>query len=163
MYDGPLGRFCSRDPVGYETGCRYALCRFCSRDPIGYEASERSLFQYVGGQPTGCTDPSGLEDPLLYQSDYRSRPAPPFPRGGTFKSAEIPNVKEMAPILAPVFGWFANDKMDRIIEIGVEPGIPGGGSPPTGPTGGNAVFYSPPYARGALIGGGVQPPASLSS
>ncbi len=34
--------------------------RFCSRDPIGYEGSPWNLFEYVGGQPTVGLDPSGL-------------------------------------------------------------------------------------------------------
>ncbi len=37
-----------------------ALGRFCSRDPIGYEGSKWDLYAYVDGMPTRFLDPSGL-------------------------------------------------------------------------------------------------------
>ncbi|MDZ7616864.1 MAG: RHS repeat-associated core domain-containing protein, partial [Patescibacteria group bacterium] len=41
------------------------LGRFVSRDPIGYEAGDVSLYRYVGGRPLYDTDPLGLapDDP----------------------------------------------------------------------------------------------------
>jgi RHS repeat-associated protein len=37
------------------------LGRFVSRDPIGYEGSEWSLYEYVGGNPINRQDPKGLD------------------------------------------------------------------------------------------------------
>ena len=37
------------------------LGRFVSRDPLGYEAGELNLQSYVSARPTGRTDPSGLK------------------------------------------------------------------------------------------------------
>jgi RHS repeat-associated protein len=34
--------------------------RFCSRDPIGFEGGTRNTYEYVSGQPTFGTDPLGL-------------------------------------------------------------------------------------------------------
>ncbi|WP_218933574.1 RHS repeat-associated core domain-containing protein [Rubripirellula lacrimiformis] len=34
--------------------------RFCSRDPIGYEGSPWNVYEYVGGRSTNDVDPSGL-------------------------------------------------------------------------------------------------------
>ena len=36
--------------------------RWLSRDPIGFEAGDVNLYRYVGNEPTGKTDPSGLEE-----------------------------------------------------------------------------------------------------
>ena len=41
MYDASLGRFCSKDPIGYLGG---SACLYC----------------YVGGRPVGSLDPSGM-------------------------------------------------------------------------------------------------------
>jgi RHS repeat-associated protein len=35
------------------------LGTFCSRDPLGYQGSPWNLYEYVGGNPTVATDPSG--------------------------------------------------------------------------------------------------------
>ena len=35
------------------------LGRFCSRDPVGYEAADANLCQYVGDRPLTFTDPTG--------------------------------------------------------------------------------------------------------
>ncbi|MBY0588589.1 RHS repeat-associated core domain-containing protein [bacterium] len=37
------------------------LGRFISRDPIGYEGSQWNLYEYVGGRPTISVDPEGLQ------------------------------------------------------------------------------------------------------
>ncbi|QDV45072.1 tRNA3(Ser)-specific nuclease WapA precursor [Stieleria neptunia] len=39
--------------------------RFCSRDPIGYEGSPWNLYEYVNGQPTTNVDPTGEAVPIL--------------------------------------------------------------------------------------------------
>lgn len=41
------------------------LGRWLSRDPIGYSGGDLSLCRYVGGQPTNAVDPSGLNPALL--------------------------------------------------------------------------------------------------
>ena len=35
------------------------LGRFCSRDPIGYEGSGWNVVKYTGANPIGATDPTG--------------------------------------------------------------------------------------------------------
>ncbi|HHK42217.1 MAG TPA: hypothetical protein ENJ50_07350, partial [Planctomycetaceae bacterium] len=47
--------------VGDETDA--ALGRFLSEDPIGFEAGDANLTRYVGNDPVGKVDPSGLEEP----------------------------------------------------------------------------------------------------
>ena len=38
-----------------------SLGRFVSRDPIGYDGSKSNLYEYVGGRPFFYVDPNGLE------------------------------------------------------------------------------------------------------
>ncbi|HBO43766.1 MAG TPA: hypothetical protein DD670_07510 [Planctomycetaceae bacterium] len=44
-----------------------SLGRFVSRDPIGYEGSKSNLYEYVGGRPVQDLDPEGLEPKLTAQ------------------------------------------------------------------------------------------------
>ncbi len=39
--------------------------RWISKDPIGFEAGDANLYRYVGNGPTNATDPSGLEQTFL--------------------------------------------------------------------------------------------------
>ncbi len=54
-YDEALGVYHYRARM-YDS----ASGRFCSRDPIGFEGSTWNLFEYVGSQPMIGSDPSGL-------------------------------------------------------------------------------------------------------
>ena len=55
-----------------ETGMMYyrnryyhvTLGRFVTRDPIGYDAGDVNLQRYLGNEPLGLFDPSGLEGPI---------------------------------------------------------------------------------------------------
>lgn len=42
------------------------LGRFLTRDPIGYEGSEWNLYEYVASSPTGYFDPSGLDRTICF-------------------------------------------------------------------------------------------------
>jgi RHS repeat-associated protein len=46
--------------------CHAQLGRFCSRDPIGYKTGA-NLLQYVGGSPVDLADPLGLQEPTTPQ------------------------------------------------------------------------------------------------
>jgi len=67
-YSPAMGRFISRDPLGYEAEERIGVVagnspktgRFISRDPIGYVANDVSLYRYVGNQSPTSVDPTGL-------------------------------------------------------------------------------------------------------
>ncbi len=63
------------------------LGRFCSKDPIGYQLSEFNLYQYVRSRPLRWTDPSGL-DPINFEfnafihgarGSWLQEPAPGIP------------------------------------------------------------------------------------
>ena len=63
--DGPLycGYHFDADTRLYQVRHRYyhaGLGRWISRDPIGYEAEDFNLYRYVFNRPFGLTDPSGL-------------------------------------------------------------------------------------------------------
>ncbi|MBN8605154.1 MAG: RHS repeat-associated core domain-containing protein, partial [Planctomycetes bacterium] len=55
-WDGVLGQYHYRARI-YEA----TVGRFCSRDPIGYKGSEWNLFEYVNSVPLVMLDPSGLQ------------------------------------------------------------------------------------------------------
>jgi len=73
-----------------ETGLYYfrnryynaSLGRFVSRDPIGYEGSEWNLYEYVYGQALSAVDPMGL-DRLIRPSLPATPTSTPFPRPTT--------------------------------------------------------------------------------
>src|SRR5690606_31906118 len=47
-----------------------AIGRFCSRDPIGFEAKDLNLYRYVGDEPLKYVDPLGLDrDIQLWPKD----------------------------------------------------------------------------------------------
>jgi len=46
------------------------LGRFVSRDPIGYEGGSLGLYEYVKSKPAMATDPRGLGPPLFPGEDY---------------------------------------------------------------------------------------------
>ncbi len=39
--------------------------RFTSEDPMGLRAGDANFYRYVGNQPTGAVDPSGLIAPIV--------------------------------------------------------------------------------------------------
>jgi RHS repeat-associated protein len=67
------------------------LGRFISRDPIGYEGSKRNLYEYLMNQPLSLTDPTGLCP--LSNCNYKDRtpiPGRPSPAGeGCTSSPDI--------------------------------------------------------------------------
>ncbi|HHK41130.1 MAG TPA: RHS repeat-associated core domain-containing protein, partial [Planctomycetaceae bacterium] len=52
-----------------------ALGRFLSEDPLGFEAGDANLTRYVGNDPVGKVDPSGLEEPGN-QNEFDFSPKP---------------------------------------------------------------------------------------
>jgi len=61
------GRRLDQETGIYYYRARYyhaGLGRFVSRDPIGYEAGEINLYRYLGNGPTNLTDPTGLAPPM---------------------------------------------------------------------------------------------------
>ncbi|MCG8650204.1 MAG: RHS repeat-associated core domain-containing protein, partial [Pirellulales bacterium] len=68
--------------VDEETGLYYfrnryyndALGRFCSRDPIGYEGTKWGLYEYVNGKPSHFIDPYGLSalKKRCFEIDWKS-------------------------------------------------------------------------------------------
>jgi hypothetical protein len=50
--------------VASDASAYYAppLGRWITRDPIGYEGSQWNLYEYVGGKPTMATDPTGEDE-----------------------------------------------------------------------------------------------------
>lgn len=67
-----------------------SLGRFCSRDPIGYEGSKWSLFEYVSSNPIIAIDPLGLTEGDLQRPGTRPKDAPP----GTLPIDKDPRTKE---------------------------------------------------------------------
>ena len=51
--------------------------RFCSRDPIGYEGSRWNVYEYVNGAPTIGRDPTGLVGPGPVGPWPGGQPTPP--------------------------------------------------------------------------------------
>ena len=41
-----------------------AIGRFTSQDPMGFAAGDADLYRYCGNNPTGETDPAGLQEPI---------------------------------------------------------------------------------------------------
>lgn len=124
-----------------------SLGRFVSRDPIGYEGSAGSLYAYVGSMPLRFVDPSGLFPggagtmPLDYYDQFKPKPTP----GASGSNADF-------WLEGYVFTCFCDDKDDRLKPI---PGVvtpPRQPSPPRGPDGGDysidPYLTKPPSAVG---------------
>jgi len=68
------------------------LGRFLSRDRIGYQAGDSNLYRYVMNNPPRVTDPYGFQPPNLYGVPWtpgpvRNPPPPPFPGPGVIGPA----------------------------------------------------------------------------
>ena len=63
------------------------LGRFFSRDPIGYGGSARNLYQYVTSRPLSAVDPLGMADPALLANKaiFLKSPQVTAKQGLTFK------------------------------------------------------------------------------
>jgi RHS repeat-associated protein len=49
-----------------------ATGRWISEDPIGFAAGDANLYRYVGNGVTGATDPSGLDEKVLFPVEFES-------------------------------------------------------------------------------------------
>jgi RHS repeat-associated protein len=76
------------------------LGRFCSRDPIGYEGSRWNLAEYVGSRPNSSVDPSGLQ---LRGAPITPRTLPSCPQAGT--GASPGSRTPVTPFYRPIPGW----------------------------------------------------------
>lgn len=74
--------------------------RFCSRDPIGYEGSPWNLYEYVFGSPVKWVDPSGLRTGAPPRPGPRPgpRPRPGGPRGPHHPGPGTPGGPPIAPL-----------------------------------------------------------------
>jgi RHS repeat-associated protein len=53
--------------------------RYCSRDPIGYQGSEWNLYELVSSSPLSRLDPSGMISVFGYEPPVELRPLSPIP------------------------------------------------------------------------------------
>ena len=122
------------------------LGRFISRDPIGYEGSEANLSEYVRSQPTRSRDPMGLQAWPGHgwpPANPAPQPVAKFPRSNedNFKNWWGFNTCRCPP-----------SKADRAVPI---PGL--GTPPPSvprGPDGGSNEHYLLPLPGAGPIGAG---------
>jgi hypothetical protein len=82
------------------------LGRFCSRDPIGYEGSTNGLYSYVNSSPLGKVDPTGLIEVIAVCSrfigyDISPGTNAPIPK---FEWQEFPHITGLGDSPCPP-GW----------------------------------------------------------
>ena len=120
------------------------LGRFVSRDPIGYEGDELNLFRYVKNGPTNGVDPAGLDMPVCPPWP------PPRPAPGVGSNAKRP---WKLGYFWPSCCTSKDDrvKLNPIPVIGnpIRNPIPG-----TGPGGGNYEIFPSPRIPPAAVGSG---------
>jgi len=90
-----------------------AVGRFCSRDPIGYEGSRYGLYEYVSGMALSAVDPWGLETVVAPGGPTTTPTHHPIPRGPTYPT-NIPKLPPRPPVPPVVTGGVCRLVLTRV-------------------------------------------------